>query len=94
MPPPAVLVFVMTGCPACHEFVPRLKAVSAPLRAQGVPVQVVDITKDPRGAQLANQLGVKATPTTIVRSRRGQHRRRVGALADPDLVRLLASAAR
>lgn len=94
MSPPAVLVFVMEGCPACHEFVPRMKNVSAPFRARGLSVQVVDITKHPRAEQMATQMRVQATPTTIVRDRRGNMKRRVGAVPDQEIARLLASAVR
>lgn len=89
--PPGVLAFVMNGCPACHEYVPRLGRVSARYRARGMPVRVLDINADKRAAALADKLGVKATPTTIAQTLRGTTLRRVGAIADSEIEKLLAS---
>jgi thioredoxin-like negative regulator of GroEL len=78
---PLVLVFVMDGCAACHEYVPRLKR----LVGGKVGLHVRDVGRDPR---LAAEFGIRATPTTIVRTRSGAVHRRVGSLPD-DAVRTL-----
>jgi thioredoxin-like negative regulator of GroEL len=88
MSPPAVFVFLQDGCPACHEFGPRITRLAHPFRAQGFPVGFYDMAKDTRAAELGQRLGVNATPTTIV-MRNGQLHKHVGALADTMIAKLL-----
>ena len=87
---PGVLVFVMSGCPACHDYTPRFKRLAAAYEAKGMPVRVLDITKDKRAAALADSMRVKATPTTVVHTRGGKTLRRIGSLPDPEIAKLLA----
>jgi glutaredoxin len=86
--PSRAAVFVMTGCPACHEYIPRIKRVAGRL---GVPLAIHDITKNPRSAALANAQKVKATPTTFVQSGNGRSKHKVGAISDADIEKLLGS---
>jgi hypothetical protein len=79
---PAVLVFVMTGCPACHEYVPRFRKAFRGAR-------ILDVSRDRRAAALADRLGVKATPTTVVRDSAGTVTKRIGAISDADIGKLL-----
>jgi len=66
-PPVVVVVFVMSGCPACEEYLPRFQRIAAPYMQAGVPVLVYDAaSEDQRIQSLADRWGVEATPTTIV----------------------------
>lgn len=86
-----VLVFVMKGCGACHEYMPRFKRLAAPYHARGLPVGVFDVTT-PKGARLANAYKVKATPTTVAVAGDNTHVR-VGAVDDRAIAGLLAKVA-
>lgn len=88
---PAVLVFVQRACGACHEYMPRFTRAVAPYHVRGLPVHVIDIAADPRGAAMADRFKVKATPTTVVVGRTGTHRRE-GAISDIEIRRLLERA--
>lgn len=75
---PAIFVFVMTGCGACHEFMPKfIKATSG---LQGVSLYRGDIAKDKKAAAWADHFGITATPTTVAVNRRGEVRKTVGAV--------------
>lgn len=89
---PTVTVFVAKHCGACHDYMPKFKAVAGHFR-RFVNVQVVE-TSSPRGAAYANRMGIRGTPTTIVQTARGTSIRRVGALRTPDIARLFESAVR
>jgi hypothetical protein len=82
----------MAGCPACTEFLPRFGRISAPLRARGLPVHVGDITKRGPAQAWAERLKVEATPTTVVLRSDGKSYRRVGAVSDAEIAKLLAAA--
>lgn len=79
--PPLFIVFVMQGCSACHEYLPRVKR----LVDGKIGLHVRDVNTVP---QLAAKFGVRATPTTVVRTRSGAVHRRVGNV-DDDIVRTL-----
>lgn len=85
---PAVFVFAQRGCPACEDYLPRFKQ-----RANGAPypIGVYHLGDGGRGDEMANQLGIKATPTTTVMTRDGRLRNHVGALADNIIERVLKS---
>lgn len=89
---PAVFVFVMKGCGACEEFMPRFTRLATPYYQHGLPIGVYDIAKDPRAAKFGDHLGVTATPTTIVRTRHGRSLRRIGSVSDAEIVKLLRGA--
>jgi len=89
-----VLSFVMAGCPACHEFAPRLGRIAAPYRARGLPVHVVDIGKPMPPALQALAKTIKATPTTVILKGGYETSRKVGAVADAEIAKLLATATR
>jgi hypothetical protein len=75
---PTVTVFVARGCGACDAYKAPFMAAAAPFRRR-VRVLVVETTSA-AGAKLAAIEGIRATPTTIVKTRRGTTLRRVGAL--------------
>lgn len=89
-----VVSFVMAGCSACHNFVPRLVKLGAPYRARGLPIMLIDIDKSARGQALANQYKVSATPTTLVIGNGRIKMRRVGAVDDAVIAQMLDSAFR
>jgi hypothetical protein len=62
-----VLVFVMEGCGACEEYVPRLQRVATPLLQQGLPI-LIYMADDPRPTvqSMMNAYNIQATPTTVV----------------------------
>ena len=61
----AVVVFVMQGCPACHEYAPAVQA--AQRRHPGIPVYILDAaSRDPSIKALADRHDIRATPTTLV----------------------------
>jgi len=82
-----VAVFVMQGCSACHEYLPRLKR----LVGGKIGLHVRDVGADPA---LAAAYGIQATPTTIIRGRSGAVVRRTGNLPDDAVRALLARATR
>jgi hypothetical protein len=86
MTAPALLIFVMQGCPACHDFMPR---VSRAARSKGIGMKVIDVTRGQRGAALANSYKVSALPTTFARARTGKVSKKIGAISDADIERLL-----
>lgn len=91
---PVVLLFVASGCPACHEYGPRLSRLSAPLRARGLRVHVLDVASSHRAVDLAQRFGVDATPTTVARLSDGSTRKIVGAVADAEIETLMAELGR
>lgn len=79
MATPAVFVFIQAGCPACHDFMPKFERTRT--RHPQVTVGVYDISlPDPQVQHFAEALGVRATPTTIVQTSNGAHKRYVGSL--------------
>lgn len=91
---PAVLIFVATGCGACHNYVPRIEKLVEPYRRAGMEVYIRDIAKNERALAQAEKFGVRATPTTFFRTRSGAVTRRVGALHDAQIQEMLARTAR
>jgi len=55
-----IVLWVQSGCPACHSFRPTFNRLAARYRGQ-VPVYVLDCN-DPKNQELADRCGVKATP--------------------------------
>lgn len=88
MPPvsPALLVFVMSGCPACHDFMPR---VSRAAKARGIGMRILNVTQGAREAALANSYKVSALPTTFARARTGKVSKKIGAISDVEIEKLL-----
>lgn len=81
----AIFVFVMDGCGACEQYLPRFQRLAS---AAGAPGRVYDIAKDQHGAAFADKLGVKATPTTVV-MRDGRIKSHVGAISNAEISKLL-----
>ena len=84
-------MFVQQGCGACHDYMPKFER--AQQRHPGVTVGVYDISlNDPRVQHFAEVMGVRATPTTIVQTSNGAHKRYVGSLPAAQIHEVLASA--
>lgn len=77
----------MQGCPACEEFLPRLKRAA---NRSGLRLNVYDVDKS-YGKYLADTYKVKATPTMLGLTERGTLKRKVGGLSDPDLDDFIAA---
>lgn len=90
MSTPAIFVFIQAGCGACHDYMPRFERVKA--RYPNVVVGVYDIAQNNAKVQhFAEALGVRATPTTVVQTAAGAHRRYVGSLPVDQIGQLFAS---
>ena len=83
---PGVIVFVMDGCPACEQYLPRLHDKA---REHGIKLNVYNV-EDRRGSAIADDHRVRATPTTIGRNSRGALKRKVGAMENADLDKFLS----
>lgn len=82
-------MFGQTGCPACATYVPRFKRLAGPYRSR-IPIGVYDLARDGQHAnEFASKLGIRATPTTVVMSRRGSIHKHVGQLSDAQIIQLL-----
>ena len=85
-----VIVFVMDGCPACENYLPRFKRIAKPYSKAGIQIAVFDAnSKDDRVQDFADRINVRATPTTAVLPR-GQGLVKVeGAVDDATIKQLL-----
>jgi thiol-disulfide isomerase/thioredoxin len=90
----SVLVLIMDGCPACHDYMPRFGALAAPYRAKGMPVSILDLNADSKAQLLADRLKVEATPTTITIGPRGARKVAEGAVGNKEIAKLLRDAAK
>lgn len=88
-----VLVFVMKGCGACAEYVPRFKHLAGPHLRTGLAVEIIDIDSA-RGRKLARQFGIEATPTTVIHRADGGGWKQVGGVSDGAIRHTLALARR
>jgi len=89
-----VIVFHMTGCEPCREYLPRFKR-AAELYKGKLDVRSVNLAKSDRSYQdAAIKFKVNATPTTIVIDESDKVlRKRIGGLEDKDIAALLKFAA-
>ncbi len=85
-----IVVFVMKGCGACEDFLPRIRKLA---KARGIKLEVQDLVTDKKAAQLGTSLGIEATPTTLLYTARGNFKQ-VGAVDDPMIGRMLDAVAR
>jgi thiol-disulfide isomerase/thioredoxin len=76
--PNGVLVFVAQGCSACAAFKPHLEAIAGRW-AECIPTYVLDVAQHGR---LADAMGVRYTPTTVL-SRRGRAAARLDGTVAP-----------
>jgi len=89
-----VLVFVASGCGACHDYMPKFTRLARPLHDQRrIRVQVIDLARGGPGAALAAQHKIEATPTTIVLRPGRKPHKRVGSLDEAEIQKLLTLAA-
>lgn len=88
MPMPDVIAFVMRGCGACTEYMPRFRKVARPY-ARSLGIAVIDVD-DPRAQKLADFYGIRATPTTVLPK---LGKKAEGALGDAQIAQMLALAA-
>lgn len=103
-----LIVFAMDGCPACHDYTPRLIKMVEGFQAHGVPfvfhtdgpifkgqipVLVYDgASQDPGVVELANQYAIEGLPTTLLLTRNARPVKIEGAISDEEIYKLLASA--
>lgn len=84
-------LFVMPGCGACHEFLPRFERMIA--RYPGMPYLVYDAASpDPGLVAFMDQYAVNVTPTLLILQRGPGSIRLDGALDDATLKRYLDDA--
>lgn len=104
----AILVFAMPGCPACHEYLPRLYRQIEGFQKLGhpilvyegqavergtIPVVVIDSTsQEPSVQSLCDKHKIHALPTTVLLPKYGMPMRWEGALPDQDVYNLLNGA--
>lgn len=87
-----VVLFVMEGCQACTEFLPRFQRAAAQYRNH-FPIYVLDAASDDVETQkLADRTSVRATPTTLVLRRGPGIYKMEGSVGDADLRGILQSA--
>lgn len=86
---PAAFVFIQDGCPACHDFMPKLQSA-----AQGFPhaLGVYDVSRGGRETAFGDQMRVRATPTTIVMDSGGRFHRAEGTMGVGQIRTLLGRA--
>jgi thiol-disulfide isomerase/thioredoxin len=90
-----VAVFVMDGCPACHDYLPRFQQVADPYAKAGVPIIVYDAaSEDPAVQQLADRWDIQATPTTVVALRGPGLLKEEGSMGEADIKKLMDTAYR
>lgn len=88
-----VIVFGMTDCPACEEYIPRFMARARPFQTNGVPVFVYDVASpDPRLQAFADRYEISGTPTTLVLPRGKGFIKVEGVLDDHQIDDLLRKA--
>lgn len=88
-----VAVFVMEGCPACHDYLPRFQQVADPYMKAGVPVIVYN-AEDPNVQQLADRWDIQATPTTVIALRGPGMIKEEGSMSGEDIKKLMDTAYR
>jgi thioredoxin-like negative regulator of GroEL len=86
-----VVVFVMDGCDACAEYVPRFQHVARQFSGK-IPAFIVDVNS-PQGGPLADRFMVEATPTTVILRRPSGAIRAEGALPDTEVGQIFQFAA-
>lgn len=75
----SLVVFHMHGCPACKDYLPKVRA--AQQRHPTVPVHILEANQ---AGQLADAYKVNAVPVTFV-IKGNRHVRKEGALDDNEL---------
>ncbi len=87
-----VVVFKMKGCPACSDYIPRLKRLSA--KFPNVPLFVLDIA-DPQYQAMADKYQVTNLPCTMVLTRSGRGAFKAsGSIASSDIEKVLHHASK
>jgi len=88
-----VVVFVMEGCGACKEYLPRFKKLAEPYRKAGLPILIYDAaSKDERVQNFADRVGVDATPTTAILKRGPGVLKAEGSIPDEEIQQILGIA--
>lgn len=92
-PGAVVIVFVMKGCGACEEYLPRLKQL---MKQHQFTVQlfVLDVS-DPNNTDIgyhADRFRIQATPTTIIARRNGGYQSFEGSLNERETLNVLRHA--
>lgn len=94
MPTNQVVVFYQDGCPACHEYVPRFKRIAVKYRSH-LNIQVANLNRAVKRVQdAAVAYKITSSPTTLVLDANDKViKRKVGAISDAQIEKLLADAA-
>ena len=101
-----LVVFAMPGCGACDEYIPKflrkVKAHGAPFRVMDadaqaapgeIPVMLYDAASENKELQeFADSLGITATPTTCLMTRRAGTVKIEGAVPPAEVDQLLQDA--
>jgi thiol-disulfide isomerase/thioredoxin len=91
--PNQVVVFHQTGCPACHDYLPRFKRFAVKYRSH-LNIQVANLARAEKRIQDA-ALAYKITsiPTTLVLDANDKVlKRKVGSLSDKQMEEIFAFA--
>lgn len=92
--PVAVIAFGQQGCGHCHDFEPRFRAIAAKYE-RCVPSFFIDCDQDKTTFQVAQQLGIQSTPTTMIVREGVIHGRKLhGVLTDEAIERIFQRAMR
>lgn len=86
-----IAIFALPGCPACEHYVPRFQRIVGRYRRH-VAYKIVD-GGTVQGNALAIKFRIRAFPTTIIFYEDGRESRKVGAMADADIISMLDRAA-
>lgn len=82
------VVFVMQGCPACHEYGPRFTRAA---RGAGVAHRFIDVSGSARGRRIGDEHKIRATPTTFLLDDQDLIVKRVeGAISNVEIQKLLS----
>lgn len=96
-----VAVFTMKGCPACEDYLPRLRRIATAPRpelqglsyAHYLPIPYYDVA-DAKYEGLCNRFGVLYTPTTLILRKPTGIKRFDAALTDPEIEQMFGVALR
>lgn len=86
-----IVVFIMDGCGACHEYTPMFQKVAREFAGK-IPAFILDVNSQ-QGGPLADQYGIEATPTTLVMRKPAGALKAEGALNEAQIRQLFTIAA-
>lgn len=86
----AIILWIQSGCPACHEFRPTFNRISSKYRGQ-FPIYVIDVNTRTH-QDLADRCGINSTPTTCALRQPTGLIKLEGAVGAQELERLFQAA--